>query len=112
LCNPTFRRKLDHARAAAVIAAGTALSDATGQAVRKLRALLDCGNRSVELGAANAILNQAWKSFEVTNTELRTGELERRADARIGELQKQLTSATARLRRYEPPPMPTLEDVA
>jgi hypothetical protein len=110
MCNPLFRHKLNVARFAAVMAAGMALTEATGHAVRKLRGLLDCGQPPVELGAANAILNQACKYLDLTGHDLRLSDIEQHKNKQIGLLERQLADTQRRLQKYEPPQLSAGED--
>jgi hypothetical protein len=110
MCNPQFRHKLNVARCAAVMAAGTALTEATGHAVRKLRGLLDCGHPAVELGAANAILNQACKYLDITAHDIRLSEIEQLKNKQIGTLGRQLADTQRRLQKYEPMQLSSGED--
>lgn len=97
MCVPAFRQKLNLARTAAIMTAGTTLAEATGLAVRKLRGLLECGQPAVELGAANAILNQALKYLDLTGHDLRLLEIEQVKNKQIGILERQLADSRRQL---------------
>lgn len=112
MCIPAFRQKLNLARSAAIMTAGTTLAEATGHTVKKLRGLLDCGHPALELGAANAILNQARTYLDLTGHDLRIWEMEELKEKQIGMLQRELTDIRRQLYRYEPPQPMTAEDLA
>jgi len=78
LDDPAFRQHVSEARGAMIARAVGQLADATTEAARTLRELLDAEAETVKLGAARAILEHAVKLRESAELETRIAALEER----------------------------------
>jgi hypothetical protein len=76
LADPSFRARLDQARAEALDRAVAALNSASRAAVSTLEALLYADSESVRLGAAKAILEAGARMRETLELERRVAQLE------------------------------------
>jgi hypothetical protein len=74
---PSFARKYRAARRAVVESAVARLQQASGEAVACLRRNLSCGRPSVEVRAAEAILDAAVRGVELMDQETRLAAVER-----------------------------------
>ena len=81
---PAFRDRYRAARRQALEQAVGRLQRIADEAVEALRRNLTCGNPSVEVRAAQAVLEQATRGVELIELEARIAELERAAEAERG----------------------------
>ena len=79
LLTPNFSEQYDAARRQVLDGAIIEMQALTGAAVAKLRELLNCGNRHVEIRAAITILDHGYRAREICEHEERIVELERLA---------------------------------
>ena len=84
LKDPAFSAAYRAARRSAVDAAVGRLQQAATEAVDALERNLRCGNPAVEVGAAKAVLDQAFRGVELADLAQRVQELEQAAEQAKG----------------------------